>query len=163
MIESLLKPFYEIVTAPPLQWHPMLVHFPIAFLIVEAVLLGLWRMTGKAEYDRFAYGFLLASLWTLLIVAGAGVHDAGLGSGSPFWHGLQHRWANAFEWQSPLTVHAWLALGLVVLTTARLLWRKFGGTAVLRGGQGWAYGLITAFGLWLLATAAHVGGLMSHT
>jgi len=41
MTDASLKPFYQIVTAPPRQWHPLLVHFPIVFLTVEALLLGL--------------------------------------------------------------------------------------------------------------------------
>jgi hypothetical protein len=140
MTDALLKPFYQIVTAPPRQWHPVLVHFPIAFLVLEAVLLGLWRITGKAEYDRWAYGFLHASLWTMLIVAGAGVHDAGLdlGPGNPLWLGFQDRWAHAFRWHSSVTVHAWLALGLVVITATRLLWRKLGGSVVVHGTCGGA-------------------------
>ena len=68
MTDALLKPFYQIVTAPPRQWHPVLVHFPIAFLILEAVLLGLWRVTGKPAHELSAHGFLHASLWTMLEV-----------------------------------------------------------------------------------------------
>ena len=164
MTDALLKPFYQIVTAPPRQWHPVLVHFPIAFLVLEAALLGLWRITGKAEYDRWAYGFLHASLWTMLIVAGAGVHDAGLdlGPGNPMWLGLQDRWQNAFRWRSSVTVHTWLALALLMMTGLRLLWRKLGGPSALRGAQGWAYGLATLIGLWVLSAAGYVGGLISH-
>ena len=158
MTDALLKPFYQIVTAPPRQWHPVLVHFPIAFLVVEATLLGLWRLTGKTEYDRWAYGFLHASLWTMLIVAVAGVHDAGLdlGPGNPMWLGLQDRWQNAFRWRSSVTVHTWLALALLMMTGLRLLWRK------LRNARGWGYTLLTLVGLWMLTAAGYVGGLVSH-
>ena len=78
MTDALLKPFYQIVTAPPRQWHPVIVHFPIAFLVLEAVLLSLWRVTGKPAHEPLAYACLHLSLWTMLIVAIAGVHDAGL-------------------------------------------------------------------------------------
>lgn len=65
-----------------------------------------------------------------------GALDAGLdlGPGNPLWLGLKDRWANAFRWESSVTMHAWLALGLVATTSGRLLWRKLGRSAVLRGG-----------------------------
>jgi hypothetical protein len=59
-------------------------------------------------------------------------------------------------------VHSWLALSLLAITAARLLWRKFGGPDVLRGRQGWAYGLMILIGLWVLTAAGYVGGLISH-
>ena len=113
MTDALLKPFYQIVTAPPRQWHPLLVHFPIVFLTVEALLLGLWRLTGKPAHEPLAYACLHLSLWTMLIVAVTGVHDAGLdlGAGNLFWLGLRDRWQQAFRWHSSITVHSWLALG----------------------------------------------------
>ena len=164
MTDALLKPFYQIVTAPPRQWHPVLLHFPIAFLILEAVLLGLWRVTGKPAHELSAHGFLHASLWTMLIVVIAGVHDAGLdlGAGNLLWLGLQDRWQQAFRLHSSVTMHSWLALALLAITAARLLWRKFVGPDALRGGQGWAYGLTTFIGLWILTAAGYVGGLISH-
>jgi uncharacterized membrane protein len=99
MTGALLKPFYQIVTAPPRQWHPLLVHFPIVFLTVEALLLGLWRLTGKPAHEPLAYACLHLSLWTMLIVAVTGVHDAGLdlGAGNPLWLGLRDRWQQAFR------------------------------------------------------------------
>ena len=164
MIEALLKPFSEIVTMPPQQWHPFLVHFPMAFLVTEAALLGWWRISGSVGYARLSYGFLHASLWTMLVAACAGVHDVGLdvGPGNPFWLGLQDRWANAFRWQNPVTVHSTLMLGLVVLTAVRLLWRKRGGQGTLRGVQGWAFCLATVLGLWVLIAAGYVGALLNH-
>jgi len=164
MTDALLKPFYQIVTAPPRQWHPVLVHFPIAFLVLEAVLLSLWRVTGKTAHEPWAYAFLHVSLWSMLIVAIAGLHDAGLnlGAGNLLWLGLQDRWRQAFRWHSSVTVHSWLALALLAITAARLLWRKFVGPGALRGGQGWAYGLMTFIGLWILTAAGYVGGMISH-
>jgi len=100
----------------------------------------------------------------MLIVAIAGVHDAGLdlGAGNPIWLGLQGRWRQAFRWDSSITVHSWLALALLAITAARLFWRKFGGPDVIRGGRGWAYGLMTLIGLWVLIAAGYVGGMISH-
>jgi hypothetical protein len=59
-------------------------------------------------------------------------------------------------------VHSWLALALVAITAARLLWRKFVGVNALRGAQGWAYGLMTLIGLRILTAAGYVGGMISH-
>jgi len=164
MTDALLKPFYQIVTAPPRQWHPVIVHFPIVFLAVEAVLLSLWRVTGKPGQESLAYASLHASVWTMLIIAITGVHDAGLdlGPGNLFWLGLQDRWRQAFRWHSSITVHSWLALALVTITVARLLWRKLAGLNALRGRQGWAYGLMIFVGLWILTAAGYVGGMISH-
>jgi hypothetical protein len=164
MTDALLKPFYQIVTAPPRQWHPVLVHFPIAFLITEGVLLSLWRVTGKPSHELLGYACLHLSLWTMLIVAITGVHDAGLDLGdcNTIWLGLQDRWRQAFRWHSSITVHSWLALALLAVTAARLLLRKFVGPDALRGGQGWGYGLMTLIGLWILTATGYVGGMISH-
>jgi len=51
---------------------------------------------------------------------------------------------------------------LLATAAARLLWRKIGGPDVLRGGQGWAYGLMILVGLWILTAAGYVGGMISH-
>jgi uncharacterized membrane protein len=164
MTSTLLKPFYEIWFAPPRQWHPLLVHFPIAFLFVEAGLLGLFGITRKPDYDRWAYAFLHLSLWTMVMVVIAGLHDVGLdlGAGNTIWLGLQDRWHNTFRFQSSVTVHTWLAMALLMITVGRLIWRKISGTNALRGAQGWAYALISLTSLWVLSAAGYVGGLLSH-
>lgn len=60
-----------------LVFHPLLVHFPIAFYFLELVLIALWIRQNDLAYRRFAvftfgmgYGFMLAAM-------AAGVVDAG--------------------------------------------------------------------------------------
>jgi hypothetical protein len=164
MTDELLKPFYRILTSPPHQWHAPTVHFPIVFLFLEAAVLGLYVVTRKPDYERWAYAFLHMAFWTMLGVAALGLHDAALdlGAGNKFWLGLQDRLKNSFDFDTPLTVHVWLALALVAITAIRLCWRTFGKASVLRGAQALGYGLLTLIGLWILSAAAYVGGSMSH-
>jgi uncharacterized membrane protein len=159
-MSELLKPFWEVWTAPPEHWHPLLIHFPIVFLILEAVLLGLFRLTGKPDYERWSFVFLHWGFWAIMVAAVAGFHDVGLdlGVGNRIWLGLQDRWHNVFRFQSAITVHAWLALGLLVITLTRLLWRKLGGAVAIRGVRGCGYAGLTFVSLWLLTAAAYVGG-----
>jgi hypothetical protein len=161
---SLLKPFYQIWTEPPHQWHPLLVHFPIVFLALEAVFLVLFRYSRDASHDRWALLFLYWAATSMLVVALAGLHDSGLnlGPGNKFWLGLQDRWHNAFRFQSSITVHVWLTLSLMAVTALRLVWRARLGSAVLRGRQGWAFAFATVLSLWMLFVAGYVGGRISH-
>lgn len=163
-MSELLTPFYRIWTEPPQQWHPIIVHFPIVFLVLEAVFQGLFHFTNKPDHERWAYCFLHWSFWMLLIIAVAGFHDVGLdlGSGNKIWLGLQDRWKNTFRFQSGITVHAWLAFGLIAITLGRLFWRKLNGADVLRGVQSVFYTLLTLIGLWFLIAAGYVGGLVTH-
>jgi len=58
-------------------WHPLFVHFPIAFYFMELILLGMWMVKQDLEYRRFAlfsfklgYMFMIAAIITGLIDAG---------------------------------------------------------------------------------------------
>ena len=59
-------------------YHPLLVHFPIAFYFLELLLLGMWAFKNEAEYRRFAlfvfrlgYLFMLAAMLSGYVDAGA--------------------------------------------------------------------------------------------
>jgi len=162
--EALLKPFYRVIVAPPQQWHPLLIHFPLVFLTSEACLMLWYGMTRKSGTERWAYTFLKAGCWSLLPVVAAGVHDCGLalGPGNTFLLGVQDRLENAFRFESSVTVHVWLAGLLLVLTFCRLLWRWRRGPQVWQGPSGYWYGGLTGFGIWCLLAMSYVGGLISH-
>ncbi len=85
-----------------------------------------------------------------------------LGTNNKIWMGIQDRWENAFRWESSITVHAWLAMGLIVLTLVRLLLRSFTASNLLCGPKGVIFGLLTFFNLWVLLATAYVGGMISH-
>ncbi len=60
-----------------MQIHPITVHFPIAFYILECFLLGLYAVKHEEEYKRFAFlAFRLAYVLGLVAMI-AGLNDAG--------------------------------------------------------------------------------------
>ena len=65
-------------------FHPILVHFPIAFYFLEFFLLVLWRAKRDENYLRFSlfsfrlgYGFMIAAMVAGLIDAGGIDHITG--------------------------------------------------------------------------------------
>lgn len=163
-LHELLKPFWTVFFKPSQQWHPLVIHFPLVFLILEAFLVFAYWKNGNQEYERWAYRFLRLAFWMMLIAAVAGLHDSGLnlGPGNKMWLGLEDRWQNAFRLASAITLHVWLALGLVGLTLARLLWRLRQRAQALAGQQALGYGFLTVASLWVLLAMSYVGGSISH-
>src|SRR5437660_876251 len=124
-MHELLKPLFQIWTAPPQQWHPVLIHFPIVFFILEfGLLVGAW-LKKNAAWEKCAVRILHLNVWVILIVSIAGFHDVGLDLGRHhrIWLGIQDRWKNAWVFDSSVTVHVWLISILFVLTFSRLTWR----------------------------------------
>jgi uncharacterized membrane protein len=162
--EELLRPFVGVLVAPPRQVHPILVHFPIVFLLLEAIFTLGFRIRGRAGHDRWAFRCLEGAAVCLLPVAAAGFHDAGLdhGAGSALLLGLRDRWGHALRLSSPLTVHVWLVLALATITVVRLLLRIRERRRGVVGALVWVDGGLGFFGLWCLVATAYVGGSLSH-
>ncbi|MBI3540655.1 MAG: hypothetical protein HY073_00670 [Deltaproteobacteria bacterium] len=163
MNAELIKPFYRVFTMPPQQWHPVLIHFPIVFLEIEAFFLILFAMKKNKEYEKWAHNFLKITFWSLFVVAAAGFHDCGLvlGTGNKFLLGIQDRWENAFRFQSTITVHFWLAVLTFVIVLLRFVWQSRN-PKVLQGKGAYLYGFMTVMGIWSLLATSYVGGMMSH-
>ncbi len=163
-MNELAQPFYQIFTLPPQQWHPLLVHFPIVFLISEAFFISLFVMTKRENFEIVAYRFLIVGFWSITIAVIAGFHDCGLslGSGNKFLLGLQDRWENGSRFQSSVTIHFWLALLLIMITSSRLFWRWRSGPRVWMGSNRFFYTFFTFSGIWCLFAMSYVGGLLSH-
>ena len=161
---ALLAPFVDAFARPGKQLHPVAVHFPIVFLATEALLVLLFRLRKTAPLERLAYAFLHAGVWSMLVAAALGIRDSGLerGAGNLFVLGLEDRIASALRFESSITVHAWLMLGVLLLSAGRLVWRARAGARALEGARGLAYGALTALTLWCLVAGAYVGGLVSH-
>jgi peroxiredoxin/uncharacterized membrane protein len=162
---ALLAPFAAVFTTPLRQWHPLVVHFPIALLVLEAALCALFWARRAAAVERAAFHALYLAFFGLLAAALAGIRDSGLdqGEGMLLAIGLRDRLANLWRFESTITVHSWLALAVVALTLVRLLWRWRAGPRALEGRAAPAYGALTLVGLWCLAAAAYAGGIITHS
>lgn len=158
---ALLHPF----TRGSRQLHPALVHFPIAFLLLEAGLLAAYARRKRPELERLSLALLGLSVASLPLVILSGVRDSGLelGEGSALLLGLGDRWRNAGNFASTITVHAWLAVFLTLLTSARLAWRWRAGAAALEGRRSIVHAALVLLGLWILVAAASVGGSVRHS
>ncbi len=58
-------------------YHPMLVHFPIAFYFLEFFLLGLWIWKKEDSFRRFAFLDFRIGYVLMLAAMAAGYRDAG--------------------------------------------------------------------------------------
>jgi len=158
------RPFLALVPRSWKQWHPMLVHFPIAFLALEAFLLLLNAFGPGETLERSSMWILALAVLSLLPTVYTGVSDVGasLGPGWSFWNGLQDRFRQFLRLESTISLHALAALATCLLAAVRLMWRLRARGRALRGGRGIAFGLLTFLGLWLLFAAGQVGGSISH-
>ncbi len=158
-------PFLALVPARWKQWHPLVVHFPIALLVLElAFVCSFW--VRPSERLAWCEHWLL---WTAVIsfapAAYTGIRDVGAALQVPgwaFWNGLKDRVAHLLRLQSSISLHVLFVLAAVLLTSGRLVWRARGGDRALHGRQGLAFATVTVLGLWLIFAAAQIGGGISH-
>lgn len=163
-MRPLLEPFWHVFAVPARQWHPFVVHFPIALLITEAVLhlLAWWRRDD--ELDRWSLRFLCVAGLFLALGIVTGVHDAGLdhGDGNLFILGLRDRYRNALRLESSVSVHVLLSLVVTLLVAARLAWRLRACGNIGHRRLARPYALLTLLNIWALLAAAYVGAQVSH-
>jgi len=163
-LPGLLEWFRAPFITPPRQWHPILVHFPIVFLFLEAALLFRHAPRPRRELQSAADVFLRLSVWSMIPVAIAGIHDAGLdlGRGNPLWLGLQDRWRNALNLRSSISAHVFLISLLFVLTAVRLIVRARIDPATLEGKKAWIELGLAVLGLVLLVIGTYAAAIVSH-
>ncbi|MBI1747873.1 MAG: hypothetical protein HYR55_14995 [Acidobacteria bacterium] len=163
-MKELLSALVKFWIVPPQQWHPWIIHFPIALLVLELGFTVLFWVNRKPQYAAWSKNLLTMTLVTMLLAMLAGVHDSGLdlGSGNHFLLGLQDRLKSAFIFHSSVTVHTWLALVLFSVTAARSIWRKWQAENALKMPQAYAYGVLSFINLWLLLAAGHAGSVANH-
>jgi thiol-disulfide isomerase/thioredoxin len=158
------RPLLALVPAPWAQWHPLLVHFPIALLVLEAVFVCALLMRPNEHVAQFSTWLLAAAVVSLVPTIVTGIRDAGadLGPESPFWNGLHDRLTHLFRLESSVSLHVLFGLAVTFIAVGRLTWRAWAGDRILRGGQRMAYALVTLLGLWVLFGGGQVGGGISH-
>ncbi len=91
-------------------FHPALVHFPIAFYVLEFLLLIFWIVKRDSSYERFALFTFRLGYLAMLVAAAAGLLDAGGISGIV----------------GKVKPHFFAALSVLVFYTARALFWRFG-------------------------------------
>ncbi len=132
-----------------LALHPMVVHFPIALLLLGLLLSILAMRRPDPFYDRAAYGALLLGWWAALAALLTGTLEIVL------------------NWPLPEGTLAWLnahaASGLILLIVYFVaLQRRRRDPRILHGAGRYAYlGLLVA-GALLVAFSGWVGGVLVH-
>lgn len=146
------------------QWHPLVVHFPIALLALEALCLCALIVRPRADLARAARVLLWAAVLSLIPVVYTGIHDAGLdlGPGSPFLNGLKDRSAHLFRLESSVSLHVLFGLATVSLVVARLVWLTATGEAMLASRRRFLFAALAILGVWILFAGTQVGGAISH-
>ena len=158
------RPLLALVPAPWAQWHPLLVHFPIALLVLEAVFVCALLVRPNERAAQYSAWLLWAAVASLVPTILTGIRDAGadLGGDSPFWNGLHDRLTHLFRLESSVSLHVLFGLAVTLIAFGRLAWRLRAGDRILRGGQRMAFTLVTLLGVWLLFGGGQVGGGISH-
>src|SRR5438876_9817464 len=158
------RPLLALVPAPWAQWHPLLVHFPIALLVLEAVFVCALLVRPNERMAQFSTWLLGAAVVSLVPTILTGIRDAGadLGPDSPFWNGLHDRLTHLFRLESSVSLHVLFGLAVTLIPFGRLAWRVRAGDRILGGGQRMAFTLVTLLGLWVLFGGGQVGGGISH-
>ncbi len=115
-------------------FHPPLVHFPIAFYILELILLLFWLAKKDDAYVRFARFAFFAGYLLMIPTMIAG-------------------WIDAGGWVPGVRRHASFAFALLALYTLRLigwifarkLWSKYSTLLILSSAAGGILVLITGY------------------
>jgi uncharacterized membrane protein/thiol-disulfide isomerase/thioredoxin len=159
------QPWRALVPVAWKQWHPLVVHFPIALLVIEAVCVWAYWLRPSERVAWCTNWLLWTALISVALALYTGVRDVGAAlelPGWPIWNGVKDRLTHLFRLQSSISLHVLFVLAAVLLASTRLVWRRFSGDRALRGPQGFAFGTVALLGLWLLFAAAQIGGGISH-
>ena len=157
-------PLAALIPAGWEQWHPMLVHFPIALLVLEAGFLCAFWIRPSEQVARFSKWLLWAAVVSFVPTIYTGIRDAGadLGTGSQFWIGLRDRVEHFFRLESSISLHVLFGLATICLAVGRLAWRVLVGEGTLKDRQGFIFTVTTLLGLWILFGGTQIGGAISH-
>jgi uncharacterized membrane protein len=157
-------PFVALLPAQSEQWHPLVVHFPVALLVLEALCLSAVALRPRKDLQQVSTWLLWGAVGSLVPTIYTGIHDAGLGlgPGSPFVSGLRDRIGHAFLLKSSISLHVLFVLAATSLAFSRLAWRTAGGAAVLEGRSRLVFAALALLGVWALFGGTQIGGAISH-
>jgi uncharacterized membrane protein len=146
------------------QWHPMVIHFPIALLLLEAAFVIAYVTRPTESTGRFSRWVLWCAAASFVPAILTGLNDVGtdLGPGWALWNGLVDRARHLFLLQSTVSLHVLFALATVTVTIGRVGWRLRAREQALQGTSGRVFVALTILGVWLMFAAAQVGGSISH-
>ncbi len=156
------NPWGALVPARWRQWHPMLIHFPIALLVLEALCLLVHLFRPREELARLAAWLLLLAVISFIPAIMTGIADSGVDAGLSFGQAFRERYNNAWRTESAVSLHVLYALAAALVAAARLTWLHVSRSRALRGKQRIAFAAVTLVNLWLLFGAGQVGGGISH-
>ncbi len=133
------------------QLHPQIVHFPIAFMAIYAVLEITGIISGKEFFQKAAYLFLFLGVLTAVAAVFTGNQAAEIASkwkekGAAIPTGL------ISEHEEYATITLWYFTGLLVLRTFLFLKKKFKGSAK------YLFLLLAAIGLYFVYQTGDHGG-----
>ncbi len=133
------------------QLHPQIVHFPIAFMVVYALLEITGIISGKEFFQKAAYLFLFLGVLTAVAAVLTGNQAAEIAS----------KWKDKgaviptkliSEHEEYATITLWYFTGLLVLRTVLFLKKKFRG--ILR----YLFILLAVIGLYFVYQTGYHGG-----
>ncbi len=133
------------------QLHPQLVHFPIAFLVIYALLEIAGILSGKEFFQKAAYLFLFLGVLAAVAAVITGNQAAEIASK---WKGKGAAIPTKLisEHEDYATITLWYFTGLLVLRTFLFLKKKFTGAAK------YLFILLAAIGLYLVYQTGDHGG-----
>ena len=120
-------------------FHPLLIHFPIAFFFLEAMLVVLWLRRKEEMHEKFSYFTLKLTVALMPFVMFAGLKDA---NGLP----------------PMVRTHFYFATALFVNSAARLLVRWKSGPGLWTGKYRTIYSVWVFLGLALTVLVGYLGG-----
>jgi len=160
--DSWTQPLAPLVPRRWKQWHPMLIHFPIALLIIEAMVFIAHWLRPREELARFAAWLLLLAVISFVPAILTGIADSGVDAGMSFPEALRERTRNFWRVESAVSLHMLYALAAALVASGRLIWLKAAAWGAMRGRQRMAFAAVTLVNLWLLFGAGQAGGGITH-
>jgi len=157
-------PWLALVPRAWKQWHPLVIHFPIVLLLFEAGVVVYYWCRPSENIERLSRWLLGLAVLSFGPAIYTGLNDVGsdLGPGWAFWNGLRDRLGHLFLFRSSVSLHVFLVLLCLLISTVRLVWRVRSRERALNGRQRAVFLVSTALGLWMLLGAGQVGGAISH-